>query len=203
MQRGVLQGDGLQGLPYDGFFVISLCQRPQGQLVRVAALRRLRHQQHAQRTDPVFHRPGLAPAPTAVTPRLAAGEPPAAYATRMKAREPKVWTLLRRRWTGQVGDQVMLRTKGLLDASEVGKLRPRCECPFTEAALGCQHVYTDSGAPLQAQSRGHRRPAQTLPLSRGPAQPHKTRAPGPAGSPAGEQLLNRNTYYLVSRLFRV
>ena len=35
--------------------------------------------------------------------------------------------------TFQVGDQVMLRTKELLDAAEVGKLRPRWEGPFPVA----------------------------------------------------------------------
>ncbi len=30
----------------------------------------------------------------------------------------------------QVGDQVMLRIKELLDAAEIGKLRPQCDSPF-------------------------------------------------------------------------
>jgi hypothetical protein len=32
--------------------------------------------------------------------------------------------------SGRVGDQVLLRTKELLDAAEIGKLRPRWEGPF-------------------------------------------------------------------------
>ena len=79
----------------------------------------------------------------------AAGEPPAAYATRMKALEQEVRALLhaaqqerkaaldrgRVDTTFQVGDQVMLRTKELLDAAEVGKLRPQWEGPFPVAAV--------------------------------------------------------------------
>ncbi len=33
----------------------------------------------------------------------------------------------------KVGDQVLLRTKELLDAADIGKLRPRWEGPFTLA----------------------------------------------------------------------
>jgi hypothetical protein len=42
----------------------------------------------------------------------------------------------------QVGDQVLLRTKELLDAAEVGKLCPRWEGPFTVAALAGPNTYT-------------------------------------------------------------
>ncbi len=74
-----------------------------------------------------------------------AGEPVAAYATRMKALELEVQALLhaaqqertgkaaldpgRVDTTFQVGDQVMLRTKELLDAAEVGKLVPGGRAP--------------------------------------------------------------------------
>ncbi len=34
----------------------------------------------------------------------------------------------------KVGDQVLLRTKELLDAAEIGKLRPRWEGPFAVKA---------------------------------------------------------------------
>ena len=42
----------------------------------------------------------------------------------------------------QVGDQVMLRTKELLDAAEIGKLRPRWEGPFPVVALAGPNTYT-------------------------------------------------------------
>ena len=50
--------------------------------------------------------------------------------------------------TFQVGDQVMvrtkvmLRTKELLDAAEIGKLRPRWEGPFAVAAVAGPNTYT-------------------------------------------------------------
>ncbi len=44
--------------------------------------------------------------------------------------------------TAGVGDQVLLRTKILLDATEVGKLRPRWEGPFRVEALGGPNAYT-------------------------------------------------------------
>ena len=46
--------------------------------------------------------------------------------------------------TFQVGDQAMLRTKELLDAAEVGKLRPRWELspPFPVAAVAGPNTYT-------------------------------------------------------------
>ena len=66
-----------------------------------------------------------------------------AYATRMKALEQEVRAQLHAAQharkaaldrgqvdtTFQVSDQVMLRTKELLEAAEVGKLRPRWEGP--------------------------------------------------------------------------
>ena len=109
--------------------------------------------------------------------------------------------------TFQVGDQVMLRTKELLDAAEVGKLRPRWEGPFPVAAVAGPNTYTltlparfkcsptvnvDRFKPyfLSLPSDG---PA----LSSGPVTD-----PGPAGEYVVEQLLNRKTvhgrtYYLV------
>ena len=64
--------------------------------------------------------------------------------------------------TFQVGDQVMLRIKEVLDAAEVGTLRPRWEDPFTMASLACPNTCTltlpPSGTPprLQVQSHGQR-----------------------------------------------
>ena len=78
--------------------------------------------------------------------------------------------------TFQVGDQVMLRTKKLLDAAEVGKLRPLWEGPFrafSVAAVAGPNTYTLTLPPLLARSstRGRRGP----------------------GSTVAEQLLNRKT----------
>ncbi len=42
----------------------------------------------------------------------------------------------------QVGDQVLLRTRELLDAAEIGKLRPRWEGPFRVNALAGPSTYT-------------------------------------------------------------
>ena len=86
----------------------------------------------------------------------ATGESPAAYAARMKSLEREVQALLH---TAQlerkatldphrvdtkfaVGDQVMLRTQELLDAAEIGKLRPRWEGPFPVAAIAGPNTYT-------------------------------------------------------------
>ena len=148
----------------------------------------------------------------------AAGEAPAAYASRMKALEQEVRALLhaaqqerkaaldpgRVATTFQVGDQVLLRTKELLDAAEVGKLRPRWEGPFTVAALAGPNAYT-----LTLPRRFKCSP--TVNVDR--LKPFYSRAdrpdpPGPVGDPGQEgehvveQLLNRRTrrgrtYYLV------
>ena len=42
----------------------------------------------------------------------------------------------------KVGDQVLLRTKELLDAADIGKLRPRWEGPFTVTACPSPNAYT-------------------------------------------------------------
>ncbi len=79
----------------------------------------------------------------------------AAYTARMKALEQEVLGLLhaaqqeckaaldpgRVDTTFRVGDQVILRTKELLDAAEVGKLRPLWEGPFPVAALAGPNTY--------------------------------------------------------------
>ena len=41
----------------------------------------------------------------------------------------------------QVGDEVMLRTAELLDAADIGKLRPRWEGPFRVTALAGPNTY--------------------------------------------------------------
>jgi hypothetical protein len=77
--------------------------------------------------------------PPSIPDLLAAGEAPAAYASRIKALEQEVRVLLhaaqqegkaaldhgRVDTTFKVGDQVLLRTQELLDAAEVGKLHLR------------------------------------------------------------------------------
>jgi hypothetical protein len=84
------------------------------------------------------------------------GESPSAYAARMKALMQEVRALLlaaqqarkeqldrgRVDTVFQVGDQVLLRTKELLDAAEIGKLRPRWEGPFRVTALAGPNTYT-------------------------------------------------------------
>ena len=42
----------------------------------------------------------------------------------------------------QVGDRVLLRTKELLDAADIGKLRPRWDGPFTATACPSPNAYT-------------------------------------------------------------
>ena len=42
----------------------------------------------------------------------------------------------------KVGDRVLLRTKELLDAADIGKLRPRWEGPFTVTACPSPNAYT-------------------------------------------------------------
>ena len=146
------------------------------------------------------------------------GEPAAAYATRMKALEQEVRALLyaaqqerkaaldpgRVDTTFQVGDQVMLRTKELLDAAEVGKLRPRWEGPFPVAGLAGPNTYT-----LTLPRRFKCSPTVNVDRLK-PYHPRVGRAdpPGPVSDPGQEgehvveQLLNRKTlrgrtYYLV------
>jgi len=94
--------------------------------------------------------------PLALPDLRVAGETHDAYAARMKSLEQEVRALLhaaqrvrkeeldrgRVDTVFQVGDQVLLRTKELLDAAEVGKLRPRWEGPFRVAALAGPNAYT-------------------------------------------------------------
>ena len=87
---------------------------------------------------------------------LATGESPAHYAQRMRAMEVTVRELLaaaqaerkakldagRVDTVFQVGDRVLLRTKELLDAADIGKLRPRWDGPFTVTACPSPNAYT-------------------------------------------------------------
>ena len=87
---------------------------------------------------------------------LAAGESPAHYARRMRLMEATVRELLaaaqqerkakldagRVDTVFKVGDRVLLRTKELLDAADIGKLRPRWDGPFTVTACPSPNAYT-------------------------------------------------------------
>ena len=87
---------------------------------------------------------------------LAAGESRAHYAQRIRAMELTVRELLAAAQTERkakldsgrvdtvfkVGDRVLLRTKELLDAADIGKLRPRWDGPFTVMACPSPNAYT-------------------------------------------------------------
>ena len=84
------------------------------------------------------------------------GESPANYATRMRGIETMVRELLaaaqatrkakldrgRVDTVFKVGDRVLLRTKELLDAADIGKLRPRWDGPFVVVACPSPNAYT-------------------------------------------------------------
>jgi hypothetical protein len=84
------------------------------------------------------------------------GETPASYARRMHEMELKVRELLaaaqqerkaqldagRVDTVFKVGDRVLLRTRELLDAADIGKLRPRWDGPFTITACPSPNAYT-------------------------------------------------------------
>jgi len=86
----------------------------------------------------------------------ATGETPAHYARRMHEIETTVRELLaaaqaerkakldagRVDTVFEVGDRVLLRTKELLDAADIGKLRPRWDGPFTVMACPSPNAYT-------------------------------------------------------------
>ena len=85
-----------------------------------------------------------------------AGESPAHYARRMHTMETTVRELLAAAQAARktkldagrvdtvfrVGDRVLLRTKELLDAADIGKLRPRWDGPFTVTACPSPNAYT-------------------------------------------------------------
>jgi hypothetical protein len=104
----------------------------------------------------------------------------------------------------KVGDRVLLRTKELLDAADIGKLQPRWDGPFSVTACPGPNAYTLSLPSRMhsdaVQSDRQRGPPQALFRARGGAP-----APGPV-SDAGQEgehevelLLNRTEKRRVTR----
>ena len=148
----------------------------------------------------------------------ATGEPHAAYAARMADLEEEVRALLhaaqqerkaaldkgRVDTVFHVGDEVLLRTKELLDAAEIGKLRPRWEGPFRVTAVAGPNAYT-----LALPRRFRCSPTVNVDrLKPYHARDDRSAPPGPVSNPGQEgeyvveQLLNRKairgrTHYLV------
>ena len=106
----------------------------------------------------------------------AGGESPALYARWMRTIQLTVHELLaaaqqaskmklvaaagRRDTVFKVGDRVLLRTKELLDAADIGKLRPRWDGPFTVTGCPSPNAYKlalpQRCSPAQALPRAYR-----------------------------------------------
>ena len=107
---------------------------------------------------PYFIDRGAHPRPPLSAPTADSGgsESPGQYAQRMRELELSVRELLaaaqrerkakldagRVDTVFKVGDRVLLRTKELLDAADIGKLRPRWDGPFTVKACPGPNAYT-------------------------------------------------------------
>ena len=142
-------------------------------------------------------------------------EAPADYGRRMRQMESTVRELLRAAQLDrkakldagrvdtvfQVGDQVMLRTKELLDVADIGKLRPRWDGPFEVSAKPSPNAYT---LVLPARMRCSRT-VNVDRLKAYHARVGATQPPGPVddagqeGEYEVEQLLNRQTSRGVTR----
>ena len=144
-----------------------------------------------------------------------ADESPAHYAGRMHEVETTVRALLMEAQAAckakldagrvdtvfMVGDQVMLRTKELLDAADIGKLRPRWDGPFTVLACPSPNAYTLA---LPSKMRCSAtvnvdRLKPYFPRADAPPPPGPVSDVGQAGEHEVELLLNRRTIRGVTR----
>ena len=138
-----------------------------------------------------------------------AAESPTDYARRMRQMEQRVRELLlaaqlerkakldegRVDTVFKVGDRVMLRTAELLDAADIGKLRPRWDGPFTVTATPSPNAYTlalprrmrcSPTVNVDRLKPFHDRPGASPP-------PGPVDDPGQEGEHEVELLLNRQT----------